>query len=44
MRKMKDGTLSPYVPMGVCALPDGSVWVTTIAPFTLLRFGRDQLK
>jgi sugar lactone lactonase YvrE len=44
MRKMKDGTLSPYVPMGVCALADGSVYVTTIAPFTLLRFSREQLK
>jgi len=40
----KDGVLTPWVPMGVCAVADGSVYVTTIAPFTLLRFTRDQLR
>jgi sugar lactone lactonase YvrE len=44
MRKMKDGTLAPWQPMGVCALPDGSVWVTTIAPFTLLKLTKEQLR
>ena len=44
MPKRKDGTLSPWQPMGVCALPDGTVYLTTIAPFTLLRFSREQLK
>jgi sugar lactone lactonase YvrE len=38
MRKEPDGTLTPWVPMGVCAAADGAVYVTTIAPFTLLKF------
>jgi streptogramin lyase len=38
VRKAKDGTLTPWVPMGVCAAADGSVYIMTIAPFTLLRF------
>ncbi len=42
MRKEKDGTLTPWQPMGVCAAKDGTVWVFTIAPFTLLKF--DQFK
>ena len=44
MRKAKDGTLTPWVPMGVCAAADGSVYITTIAPFTLLKFVKEQLK
>jgi sugar lactone lactonase YvrE len=44
VRKARDGTLTPWVPMGVCAAADGSVYVTTIAPFTLLRFAPDQLR
>ena len=44
LRKAKDGTLTPWQPMGVCALPDGSVYVTTIAPFTLLRFAPEKLR
>jgi hypothetical protein len=44
VRKAKDGTLHPWQPMGVCAARDGSVYVMTIAPFTLLRFTPDQLK
>lgn len=44
LRKAKEGTLLPWQPMGVCAARDGTVYVTTIAPFTLLQFGRDRLK
>jgi hypothetical protein len=44
MRKVKDGTLSPWQPMGICATPDGSVYVYTIAPLTLLRFSKDRLR
>ncbi|MFL5245973.1 MAG: hypothetical protein ACJ8FY_28210 [Gemmataceae bacterium] len=44
MRTAKDGTLTPWVPMGVCAVEDGTVFVTTISPFTLLRFSPDALK
>jgi sugar lactone lactonase YvrE len=38
LRKEKDGTLTPWQPMGVCAAKDGTVYVFTIAPFTLYRF------
>ena len=38
VRKAKDGTPTPWAPMGVCAARDGSVYVETIAPFTLLRY------
>src|SRR5262249_52630018 len=44
MPKAADGTLSPWQPMGVCALADGSVYVVTIAPHTLLRFEAGKLK
>jgi hypothetical protein len=44
IRKAKDGTLTPWVPMGVCAARDGSVYIMTIAPFTLLRFAPDPLR
>lgn len=44
MRKAKDGTLTPWQPMGVCATRDGSVYVFTIAPLTLLRFTPDQVR
>jgi sugar lactone lactonase YvrE len=44
VRKAKDGTLAPWQPMGVCAAADSSVYVMTIAPFTLLRFGAEQVK
>ena len=44
MPKRKDGVLSPWQPMGVCASRDGStVFVLTIAPFTVLRFDRKAL-
>lgn len=44
MPKTKDGILAPWQPMGICATRDGSVYVFTIAPLTLLRFPREQLK
>jgi streptogramin lyase len=44
VRKAKDGTLTPWVPMGVCAAADGNVYVTTIAPFTLLKFAAENVK
>jgi sugar lactone lactonase YvrE len=44
MPKRKDGTLAPWQPMGVAALPDGSVWMMTIAPWTLFEFTKDQVK
>ena len=44
MPKREDGTLAPWQPMGVAALPDGSVWMTTIAPWTLLKFTKGQVK
>lgn len=43
IRKAKDGTLSPWVPMGVCGAKDGSVYVMTIAPFTLIRIGAEKV-
>jgi sugar lactone lactonase YvrE len=44
MTKAKDGTLTPWVPMGVCAVPDGAVYIVTIAPHTLLRFAPEKLR
>ena len=44
MRKVKDGTLAPWQPMGVCAMADGTVYVVTIAPHTLIRFSAEQLR
>jgi streptogramin lyase len=44
IRKAKDGTLLPWQPMGVCALADGTVYITTIAPHTLLRFAPNALQ
>jgi hypothetical protein len=44
VRKEPDGTLTPWQPMGVCAARDGSVYVLTIAPFTLLKFDPPQVK
>lgn len=44
LRKSKDGTWTPWQPMGVCAAKDGSVYVLTIAPFTLLKFEGDRVK
>jgi hypothetical protein len=44
MRKEKDGTLTPWVPMGVCGAADGSVYVMTIAPFTLLHLAAEKVR
>lgn len=45
IRKHKDGTLAPHVPMGVCEARDGSgVYVLTIAPFTLIKIDSARLK
>lgn len=42
MPKTSEGILSPWQPMGICATRE-SVYVVTIAPFTLLRFDRGEL-
>jgi sugar lactone lactonase YvrE len=42
MPKTSAGILSPWQPMGICATKE-SVYVVTIAPFTLLRFDRNKL-
>lgn len=44
MPKAKDGTRAPWQPMGVCAAKDGAVYVLTIAPFSLIRFERNQVE
>jgi hypothetical protein len=44
MRKDPDGHLKPWQPMGVCATKDGTVYVLTIAPFTLLAFDQFRKK
>ncbi len=44
MRKAADGTLTPSVPMGVCAVEDGTVYIETISPFTLLRFAPEVIR
>jgi hypothetical protein len=38
LRKEKDGTLTPWQPLGIAAAADGSPYVLTLAPFTLLQF------
>ncbi len=43
-RKAKDGTLLPLYPLGICAAHDGSVYATTLAPLTILRFSPKVLK
>lgn len=44
LRKAKDGTLTPWQPLGICAARDGTVYVLTIAPFTLYRFDQFRKK
>ena len=44
IRVEKDGTLTPWQPMGICAGADGSVCILTIAPFSLVRFGAEQVR
>jgi hypothetical protein len=38
LRKEKDGTLTPWAPLGIAAAKDGTPYAVTLAPFTLLRF------
>lgn len=40
LRKEKDGTYTPWQPLGIAAAADGTPYVVTLAPFTLLRFGQ----
>jgi hypothetical protein len=44
LRKEKDGTYTPWQPLGIAASADGSVNLLTLAPFTLIRFGPEQMK
>jgi hypothetical protein len=44
VRREKDGTLTPWQPLGICATKDGSVWVMTIAPLTLLHVEAGKVK
>ncbi len=44
VRKEKDGTHTPWVPLGIAASADGSVNVLTLSPLLLVRFSADQLK
>lgn len=44
IRKEPDGTLTPWQPMGIAAGRDGSVFITTIAPFTVLHLRPEQLR
>lgn len=42
---LPDGTITPmYVVMATIVAHDGTVWATTIYPFTLMRIAADQLK
>ncbi|MSQ96009.1 MAG: hypothetical protein EXR98_15840 [Gemmataceae bacterium] len=44
VRKEKDGTHTPWVPLGIAASADGHVNVLTLSPLLLIRFSPDQLK
>lgn len=44
VRKEPDGTLTPWQPLGIAAARDGTVYVVTLAPFTLLQFPASTLK
>jgi hypothetical protein len=44
VRKEKDGTHTPWVPLGIAASADGSVNVLTLSPLLLVRFSPEQLK
>ena len=44
VRKEKDGTHTPWVPLGIASSADGSVNILTLSPFTLIRFSAAQLK
>lgn len=38
LRKEKDGVYTPWQPLGLAAAKDGTPYVVTLAPFTLLKF------
>ena len=38
IRQEKDGTLTPWQPLGIAAAAGGTPYVLTLAPFTLLKF------
>jgi hypothetical protein len=44
VRREKDGKLVPWVPLGICAAHDGTVYALTLAPFTLLRFSKESVR
>jgi sugar lactone lactonase YvrE len=44
IRKEKDGTLTPWVPLGIAAAGDGGVYILTLAPYTLLRVAPEKLR
>ncbi len=44
LRKEKDGTLTPWQPLGIAAGKDGSVYVLTLAPLTVFHYRPEQLK
>ena len=44
MRKEKDGTLTPWQPLGISTGKDGNVNIVTLAPFTVVRVDRSKLK
>jgi hypothetical protein len=44
IRKEKDGTMTPWQPLGICATRDGSVYIETIAPLILVKFTAEQVK
>lgn len=44
LRQEKDGTWTPWQPLGIAAGQDGSVYVLSIAPYTILRLRPEQLK
>ena len=44
IRKSKDGTLTPWQPLGIAAAKDGTIYVLTLAPFTLMQFPPESLK
>ena len=45
LRKEKDGTLTPWQPMGVCSTKDGGIYVlVSLAPLAITRLTAAQLK
>jgi sugar lactone lactonase YvrE len=44
IRKEKDGTLTPWQPLGIAASRNGKVYLLTIAPWTLIEFDETKIK